>query len=243
MLVNLNLLRFLERYFSMAKYAISDIHGCSKSFQALLEKINFSPKDELYLLGDYIDRGPDSKGVIDHVLSLKEDDYIIHCLKGNHEQMMIDTMSGNDRHADIWLRNGGEETLKSYFQLTKDIPDEHIHFLDSLPFYQETDDYYFVHAGFNFLNTNPLADQENMLWMRNWYLKIDYAWLGQKMIVHGHTPISRTAMEAQLEKVDQLRVINIDGGCVFKDIRPQQGWLVALDLDQKALFFQRNIDF
>ncbi|MEL6721291.1 MAG: metallophosphoesterase, partial [Bacteroidota bacterium] len=73
MLVNLNLLRFLERYFSMAKYAISDIHGCSKSFQALLEKINFSPKDELYLLGDYIDRGPDSKGVIDHVLSLKED--------------------------------------------------------------------------------------------------------------------------------------------------------------------------
>ncbi|MEM8525843.1 MAG: metallophosphoesterase family protein [Bacteroidota bacterium] len=227
----------------MAKYAISDIHGCLNTFQALLEKIDLKPTDELYLLGDYIDRGPDSKGVIGHILELQKENYKIQCLRGNHEQMMLDTMSGNDRHANIWIRNGGEETLKSYFKIEKDIPDDHIYFLDDLQSYQKIEGYYLVHAGFNFTYPNPLSDKENMLWMRGWYRSINYTWLGEDIIVHGHTPINRAAMEAQLEKVAQLPVINIDGGCVYKDIRPEQGWLVALDLEEKILTFQKNIDF
>ncbi|MEN0049364.1 MAG: metallophosphoesterase family protein [Bacteroidota bacterium] len=227
----------------MAKYAISDIHGCLSSFQALLEKINLKKEDELFLLGDYIDRGPDSKGVIDHILNLKQEGHQLHCLRGNHEQMMIDTMQGSDRHADIWIKNGGEETLKSYFKIERDIPDEHIFFLDELSFYQKIEGYYLVHAGFNFSYPNPLADRENMLWMRNWYEAINYSWLGNDIIIHGHTPISRKKMEAQLEEVKYLQVINIDGGCVFKNIRSDLGWLVALDLEEKRFVFQENIDF
>ena len=227
----------------MAKYAISDIHGCLKTFQALLEKIDLKKEDELFLLGDYIDRGPDSKGVIELILALQKEGYMLNGLRGNHEQMMLDTMQGSDRHADIWIRNGGEETLKSYFRIEKDIPDEHIYFLDALSFYQKIEGYYLVHAGFNFLYPNPLSDQENMLWMRNWYEKINYPWLGNNIIVHGHTPISRNKMEEQLKEVHHLQVINIDGGCVFKDIRPSQGWLVALDLEEKRFVFQKNIDF
>jgi len=226
----------------MAKYAISDIHGCLKTFQVLLEKIDLQKTDELFLLGDYIDRGPNSKGVIGHILDLQKEAYTIHCLRGNHEQMMTDTMTGNDRHADIWVRNGGEATLKSYFEMEQEIPDRHLQFLDNLPFYKKTEGYYLVHAGFNFLYPNPLLDQENMLWMRNWYQKINYPWLEDNIIVHGHTPISRSMMEAQLKEVNDLQVINIDGGCVYKDIRSEQGWLVALDLEEKRFTFQKNVD-
>ena len=110
-------------------------------------------------------------------------------------------------------------------------------------FYQKIEGYYLVHAGFNFLYPNPLSDRENMLWMRNWYEKINYPWMGENIIVHGHTPISREELEAQLKEVHNLQVINIDGGCVFKNIRPSQGWLVALNLEEKRFVFHKNIDF
>ena len=73
----------------MSKYAISDIHGCIATFKTLLDKIKFSKEDELYLLGDYIDRGPDSKGVIDHIWYLQKSGYQVHCLRGNHENMLL----------------------------------------------------------------------------------------------------------------------------------------------------------
>ncbi|MFT5168289.1 MAG: serine/threonine protein phosphatase 1, partial [Saprospiraceae bacterium] len=64
----------------MKQYAISDIHGCAKTFKALLEQISFSKEDVLYLLGDYVDRGPDSKGVIDHIWQLQSEGYTVFCL-------------------------------------------------------------------------------------------------------------------------------------------------------------------
>ena len=77
-----------DSYFDMNKFAISDIHGCAKNFKALLDRISLSLGDELYLLGDYIDRGPDSKGVIDHVWQLQKTGHTVHCLCGNHEQRL-----------------------------------------------------------------------------------------------------------------------------------------------------------
>lgn len=70
----------------MPQYAITDLHGCARTFRALLDKIRFSKEDELYLLGDYINRGPDSKGVIDHILELRESGHTVHCLRGNHQR-------------------------------------------------------------------------------------------------------------------------------------------------------------
>lgn len=93
----------------MRRFAISDIHGCLKTFQALLERIAFSKADILYLLCDYIDRGPDSRGLIDYIWKLKEAGYTMPCLRGNHEQMLLDEVANpND-----WFR-GEPETLRSF---------------------------------------------------------------------------------------------------------------------------------
>ena len=70
----------------MHRFAISDIHGCAKTFEALLDRIALSTQGELYLLGDYLDRGPDSKGVLDLIFRLQREGYAVHCLRGNHEQ-------------------------------------------------------------------------------------------------------------------------------------------------------------
>ncbi|MEM9260991.1 MAG: metallophosphoesterase, partial [Bacteroidota bacterium] len=73
----------------MPRYAISDIHGCAATFRTALKTIAFSQKDELFLLGDYIDRGPDSMGVLEHIWTLQATGYEVTCLRGNHEQMLI----------------------------------------------------------------------------------------------------------------------------------------------------------
>lgn len=231
----------------MRKFAISDIHGCNKSFLALLEKIQFSAADELYLLGDYIDRGPDSKGVMDSIFNLQQAGYQIHCLLGNHELMMLEAFSDDDddNNMDMWLMNGGVKTIQSFVTENEapDIPDIYFRFVEKLKFYFEKDDYILVHAGLNFKSINPLTDVDAMLWIRDWYEDIDRQWLKGRMIVHGHTPIGQQEIEKQFKNVSKVPVVNIDGGCVFAGRRPQLGQLCAFDLGERVLHFQENVDF
>ena len=128
----------------MHKYAISDIHGCSETFNALLEKIGLNKSDELYLLGDYIDRGPDSRGVIDTILRLQEEGYQIHCLRGNHEQMLEDQLHYPNFHLD-WLANGGVRTLESFGKPTVTVFENR--YLD-----------FFADLGFFYIGINALFD-------------------------------------------------------------------------------------
>jgi serine/threonine protein phosphatase 1 len=113
-------------------FVIPDIHGCSLTlWQLLFHKLGLQKSDTLYLLGDYIDRGPDSKGVIDSILELQRDGYDVQAIKGNHEQMLIDFVeSGSDEMLEYWLENGGTETLQSYGTEDENpvIPREHIDF-------------------------------------------------------------------------------------------------------------------
>ena len=94
--------------------AIGDIHGCINTFQKLvLEAIQIRKSDTIYCIGDYIDRGPDSKGVIDFIMDLRKKGYAIRTLRGNHEQLMME--SGEDRQAHMdWYINGGDATLRSF---------------------------------------------------------------------------------------------------------------------------------
>src|SRR5438128_1319674 len=96
----------------MRTLAIGDIHGCLRAFDALLEEVDPQPGDVLVILGDYVDRGPDSKGVLDRMLALGER---CRCLplKGNHELMML---AGREdaEHFNEWLKSGGKQTLASY---------------------------------------------------------------------------------------------------------------------------------
>ncbi|MFK7936888.1 MAG: metallophosphoesterase family protein [Saprospiraceae bacterium] len=221
----------------MKKYAISDIHGCNDTFKNLLDKIGLNADDQLFLLGDYIDRGKDSAGVIDTILQLKADGYQVHCLRGNHEQMMIEAADDLKKTSnEMWLRNGGKETLHSYYGGQHGtIPDTHLQFLDQLSACKITNDFLFVHARLNFDLPNPLEDRRSMLWIRNWYKNLNRRWLGDRIIVHGHTPKKREVIEQQLEDLDDFPVLNIDNGCVFNYYG--MGNLCAFNLTDRELTF------
>jgi len=225
----------------MRKFAISDIHGCRKTFEALLDQIGLTTEDELYLLGDYIDRGPDSKGVIDYIWQLQTDGYRLHCLRGNHEEMMLASMI-DKRYRENWIGfNGGAETIRSFEAKSwVDIPENYLVFLHELEYYLEVDDYILVHAGLDFENDTPFEDKEALIWIRNWYESIDYDWLGDRIIVHGHTPQPSTNTKDMLKNIEELQVVDIDNGCVFP--HPRLGMLCAFELTQRELFFQKNIE-
>jgi serine/threonine protein phosphatase 1 len=221
----------------LRKFAISDIHGCRKSFAALLDKIKFTTDDVLYLLGDYIDRGPDSKGVIDLIWQLQTSGHAIYCLKGNHEEMLLDDYGETYRD-----KNLGDEALRSSFNVNyvQDVPANYLRWMNTLPHYLEVDNYLLVHAGFEFTFPDPLIDKDAMLWIRKWYSRINRDWLTGRIIVHGHTPTLIEEIEHAVTDTTTLPAIAIDNGCVFHHI-DGLGQLCALELGTQRLSFQEYI--
>ncbi|RNI27512.1 serine/threonine protein phosphatase [Rufibacter immobilis] len=219
----------------MPRYAISDIHGCCKTFRYMVEEeLRLQPQDHLYLLGDYIDRGPDSKGVLEYIMSLREKGYQVTTLSGNHEDMLLHARD-NAAHRTAWLRISGGETLKSFDAESLDgISPRYWDFLEQLELYVALEDYLLVHAGFDFSLQDPFSDRESMLWIR--HFEVDVTVLGNRKIVHGHTPTPLSKMEHSL-KTEQRPVINIDGGCTYW---AGYGYLTALNLDTLQLHRVRN---
>lgn len=188
-------------------FAIGDIHGCLDKLKTLLGMIQLDwDKDLMVFLGDYVDRGPDSRGVIELLLDLKKEhaDRLIF-LKGNHEWMFTQFLKGEDY--DLFLKNGGRKTLESY-SVEKgkiDIPQSHRDFLDHLDLYFETDDYIFVHAGLRPYISISEQSPEDLLWIRSHFLKSSYDW--GKRVIFGHTPFSVPFIEANK--------VGIDTGAVY----------------------------
>lgn len=227
----------------MRRFAISDIHGCSKTFNALLEKLELQKADQLFLLGDYIDRGSDSKGVIDKILQLKHDGYFVSCLLGNHEWMLLN--SSNDfKKYDLWLKNGGSITLDSYkisdYNFLDKLPETHLQFFKNLEYYVELEDYFLVHAGFNLKDSDPLNDYESMLWIRDWSKYLKPGQLDGKKIIHGHSARTITKLFEDV-KNPKTQVYNIDCGCVY-DSKNRLGVLCAFNLDDKTMITNKNLD-
>lgn len=213
-------------------FAIGDIHGCFDSFQKLVEnEIGIRKNDQIVLLGDYIDRGTQSKEVVDYILELLRTDFNVIPLMGNHEAMLLDALE-NNQHLSIWFLNGGIETLKSFgISSLKDLSPLYIRFFKGLRHYYSFKEYLFVHAGFNDESNIPFEDQYHMLWMRR--EKYTNPVLRDKIIVHGHTPIPL----ANCRKIIQANhpVINIDTGCVFADA-VDYGRLTAIEIYSRELF-------
>jgi serine/threonine protein phosphatase 1 len=145
---------------------IGDIHGCLSAFDALLNALALSSDDSLITLGDYIDRGPNSKGVIERLIELQDSVNLVP-LMGNHEEMMLAVL---DRRMEPfgWLNHGGVDTMDSY-GFSGDlsvIPEEHRVFLRNLKTFHETPSHFMVHA--NYDPTLPLANQpEDLLrWIK-----------------------------------------------------------------------------
>ncbi len=137
--------------------AIGDIHGCNAALRTILEAIELGDDDRVVTLGDYVDRGPDSRGVIDTLLELDASGRLTPIL-GNHEEMMLGALRGSyPRQA--WLQHGGVATLDSYGFVgdLSVIPQEHLDFLDRCLPYYETDDTIFTHA--NYVAGEPMDRQ------------------------------------------------------------------------------------
>ena len=214
-------------------FAIGDIHGCFNSFKELVEqKMQLTKSDKLILLGDYIDRGTQSKEVIDFIMELKQNKFDILPLRGNHEQMLLDALFDED-HLPIWLLNGGDETMKSFGidSLTK-LATNYVDFFSSLPLYVEFDNCLFVHAGFNDQINNPFDDTNHMIWTSR--DKYKHPFLKDKTIVHGHRVIPSHACDQRIKKND--RVIDLDTGCVYTNYS-SYGRLTALEINSREVFF------
>lgn len=190
-------------------YAIGDIHGSYDKLTALLDKIDIDyANDTLVFLGDYIDRGPSSYEVVEHLIGLKRKHPGTVFLKGNHEEMFEKYLSGADRMT--YLVNGGQQTLDSYLKRTRGpddplIPPDHQDFFSSLQLFFETDSYIFVHAGLR--KKLPLENQkpEDLLWIRRKFIETKYDF--GKQVVFGHTPLQEPLM--------QPNKIGIDTGAVY----------------------------
>ena len=229
------------------RIVIGDIHGCLKTLQHLLEKkIRPGTGDELYFVGDYIDRGPDSKGVLDYLISMKDKGQKMVFIRGNHEEMLIESFS-SETYFHPWIYNGGGSTLES-FGLTKEeylnlpgdkkLSPKYMEFLSHTTYFIELDKAYIVHAGFNFVDDNPFHDLDAMIWSRNF--DYDRFKAKGKPVIHGHTPIDLDSIRRTLFDPER-RLINIDAGCVYTEY-PELGNLIALDLDKWQLFVQPNIE-
>lgn len=216
-------------------YLISDVHGCQKTLQELLNKIALSKEDQLYFLGDYINKGPRSKQVIDDIIKLKKQNYKITTLLGNHEEFVLREMKSK-------TYTGSPETLKSFnINNIEELQPKYINWMQNLKKYVVTKDFILVHAGLNFLNKNPFENENDLLRIRNWHNTIDYDWLGNKTIIHGHNTIKRKEIEKLVENVEKNKVIDIDNGGFLKG-KKGFGSLCCLELNSKKLFFQENID-
>lgn len=125
--------------------AIGDIHGCLEPLDALLADIDIQPEDTLVTLGDYADRGPDSRGVLDRLLALRDQCHLVS-LRGNHDQMMLDARQ-DARARFEWLQVGGDKTLASYGGSLRSVPSAHWDFLaNQCVDLWETDTHFFVHG-------------------------------------------------------------------------------------------------
>lgn len=216
-------------------FAIGDIHGCCLTFKKLIwDKIRLTKGDVLYCVGDYIDRGEDSKGVIDFIIELRKKGFSVFTLRGNHEQMMLDAVYDSYAY-DLWISNGGKKTLQSFaINSLEEMDEKYWNFFHETQLYFETDKYIFVHAGLNFFSKNIFADKDAMLWIRDFHCNSEA--LNNRQLVHGHTPIALNIILNQ-----KTACINIDGGCVFPKISGL-GNLVALELPAQTFVWQKNCE-
>lgn len=212
------------------------------------KRVNLTHTDQLFLLGDYINRGTNSAGVLDYIMELTNKGFHVFPLRGNHEQKLLDAW-----HAYVKVKNTPDvisfsSLLKGSFDLLNDLGElqqKYVQFLEQLPYYYELDNFYLVHAGFDFQSKNPFLEYSRKILIRNLQLNPTL-----KIIIHGH-------QNKQLDEIKQKvkarsHIIPLDNGCYkrlsFRNVirnallRRKIGNLCCLNLDTFELIVQKNID-
>jgi serine/threonine protein phosphatase 1 len=211
--------------------AIGDVHGCARTLRALLARLAPAASDHIVFVGDYVDRGPDTRGVIQTCIELAKR---VPCtfLRGNHEAIMLDALAPNAPIDAVahWHQSGGGATRDSYPGGV--IAPEHLAFLEATELFYDAPDFFFVHAGIQPWRTvaqsAAQASPDVLLWTREHIgtEPRDVVW--EKPVVCGHTPRS--------EPIDREHLVMIDTGCAYAT-RPGMGRLCAVRLPERQFVF------
>lgn len=198
--------------------AISDIHGCSTALRALIGAIDPRAEDTIIVLGDFIDYGPDSKGVVEQLMDLSQRCELITVM-GNHEEMLLTALDSRSE-LKYWLNCGGERTLDSYGYVPGGdlIPDAHLRFIRSCRNYYETESHIFVHANYDHRLPMNRIGSTRLRWEFLEPHRQCPHFSGKRVVV-GHTP------QVSGEILDLGFLICIDTDC------SRGGWLTVLDVE------------
>lgn len=233
----------------MRTFVVGDVHGQSQKLRRLLAQLHAraEPGDTLVFVGDYVDRGPNSRIVVDLVLEQTDGLWpgTVIALRGNHEEMMLDYLTGAPRFdPSMWLENGGLETIHSYTgawnprALADAVTPEHLDFLDATRLWYADANGIYVHAGIP-PGLSPEEAGPEVMWIREPFLESDYAW--DRVVVFGHTPqFDRAAVGPLTDRehlpwrpLDRPEKIGVDTGA---------GWggpLSAVMLPEREFFSAR----
>ena len=222
---------------------LSDAHGNELTLRSLLKTLRLDRSvDTVVLLGDNICRGPNSKGVLDIIMQFLKDGYDFRCIRGNHEQMLLDAASsGVFEDSALFLENGGNVTLDSFgVEDVRQISVEYLEFIEHMPLYWQNDTHIFVHASLPCeLNESISArHRHEMLWQRTTWT--DPAFLHGKRLVTGHCIKTLQEIRTSLKTSHIFADNGVCFGAGYR--RGSKGNLVAVNLGTGELFVQPNID-
>jgi serine/threonine protein phosphatase 1 len=216
----------------MKSFVIGDIHGCARELRILIESLPLDHGDRLVFLGDYVDRGPDSKGVVSFLVDLQKQRAGVEMifLKGNHESMFLAYLGIGGAHADMFLINGGKATLASYgldvnkpkaHEALSAVPPDHVKFYQQLQSSFLMDPFLCVHAGID--PEKPLGQQtdEDLLWIRNKFIFASHPL--PYTVLFGHTPQHTVYFDLPFK-------VGLDTGLVYGNM------LTCLEVDEKVLY-------
>jgi diadenosine tetraphosphatase ApaH/serine/threonine PP2A family protein phosphatase len=194
-------------------FAIGDIHGCPDELDAILKAIDPGPEDTVVFVGDYVDRGPSARDVIEMLIEFRTNPCDTVFLKGNHEDMMLDFLGLEGHYGDSFLLNGGVATLESYsidgfdvHESLERLPANHLDFLKSLETSRLLEPYLFVHAGVHPQRGLKDQDTEDLLWIRQEFIQNPHD-LGHT-VIFGHTPMRDILLDLPFK-------VGLDTGLVY----------------------------
>ena len=215
----------------MKCYVVGDIHGCLEELACLLENLPLESSDRLVFLGDYVDRGPDSKGVVSYLIEWqRKGEHELIFLKGNHEDMLLSYLGFPGRYGEMFLHNGGGATLASYgvspenssrLEILSRISPGHIDFFRGLKSFYLMEPFLCVHAGIH--PSKPLDQQveEELFWIRDEFIlnrhPLPYT------VLFGHTPQREVLFHLPYK-------VGLDTGLVYGNR------LSCLEVQEKVLY-------
>lgn len=216
------------------RFAIGDIHGCHQTFLALIQQLNLQNNDQLFILGDFINRGPNSAQLINSFWELEKAGMQLYLLRGNHEHELLKAAQKEEKKLKKYLTQNNSLDLleegKEKFSI-------YLNFISKTYHYFELEDYFLVHAGFDFDSDAPFKSAKAMMYQRK--SEVDKSLLKGKQIVVGHQPKKLSTIIKKIKH--KKETLFIDNGCV-QNKEVEQGNLICFNLDDKGIIVQPNCE-